>query len=281
MSTIAQLLAQAAETLKPVSDSPRLDAELLLRKILGKSASWLRTWPETEPSAAQIAAFHALLAQRQSGQPMAYIFGEREFWSLRLNVSSATLIPRPETELLVELALARIPENEPWRLADLGTGTGAIALALAHERPLCELVASDFSAEALAVAQANAERAQLKHVHFVRGSWYQPLAGQRFHLIASNPPYIAAGDPHLVQGDLRFEPRTALVAEQDGLADLMTIIAGAPAHLEPGGCLLVEHGWEQGETVAALFAQAGFVEVERHRDFGGHERVVSGRLGHE
>lgn len=276
--TIASLLSAASARLAGQSDSPRLDAELLLRTVLRKGASYLRTWPEAEVDAAASAAYEALLARREAGEPIAYILGEREFWSLRLSVSPATLIPRPETELLVELALARIPEDEPWRLADLGTGTGAIALALAHERPLCDIVASDFSDAALAVARSNAERAQLRHVRFVQGSWYAPLAGERFHLIASNPPYIADTDPHLARGDVRFEPRTALVAEDDGLADLRVIIGQAPAHLLAGGHLLVEHGWEQSEAVAALFAAAGFVEVERHRDFGGNYRVVSGRL---
>lgn len=275
--SVADLLREAAGRLAAVSDSARLDAELLLRRLLGKSASWLRTWPEHAVAPAVAAEFRRLVALREAGRPMAYILGEREFWTLRLAVSEATLIPRPETELLVELALARIPEDATLRLADLGTGTGAIALALASERPLCRVVATDVSAEALDVARGNAASNRLPGVEFLQGSWYEPLAGRRFHLIASNPPYIDPEDPHLSQGDLRFEPRSALAAADAGLADLARIVAGAPAYLEPGGWLLVEHGWDQSEAVCALFAQAGFIEVEAHRDFGGNFRVVCGK----
>ncbi|MBI2381470.1 MAG: peptide chain release factor N(5)-glutamine methyltransferase [Gammaproteobacteria bacterium] len=270
------MLKGAAARLTGVSDSPRLDAELLLRRVLNKSASWLRTWPEHELNPEQVQAFEAQLARRAAGEPMAYILGEREFWTLRLKVDSHTLIPRPETELLVELALARIPDDAAQALADLGTGTGAIALALARERPLCTMTAVDFSAGALAVARDNAEANRVPGVEFLQGSWYEPLAGRRFSLIASNPPYIDPADPHLSQGDLRFEPRSALVAEEEGLKDLRAIIGQAPEHLHPGGWLLVEHGWQQSEAVCALFRDAGFVDVEAHKDFGGQFRVVSG-----
>lgn len=274
---LMEALTAATERLRPVSPSPKLDAELLLRTVIRRSASFLRTWPETPLGDDEAARFFELVTRRANGEPVAYLLGEREFWSMRLLVGPQTLIPRPETELLVELALARIPEGARWRLADLGTGTGAIALALAQERPECELVATDIAVESLALARANAERLQVKHLDLRQGSWFEPLAGERFQLIASNPPYIDAADPHLSQGDVRFEPRRALVAGERGLADLRRIVSGAPGHLSPGGHLLVEHGFDQGEAVAALFAGAGFVEVERHRDFGGNERVVSGR----
>lgn len=278
MASVAQIVQSASDSLRAISESPKLDAELLLRKVLGRSASWLRIWPDAELSADDVARFLALLAQRQAGRPMAYILGEREFWSLRLNVNDATLIPRPDTELLVELALTRIPDDSAVRLADLGTGSGAIALALAHERPLVQVVATDASEQALQVARENALRAAIAHVRFVQGYWYVPLGGQRFDLIVSNPPYIADNDPHLARGDVRFEPRSALTAGPDGLDDLRTIIAGAPAHLTPGGHLLVEHGYDQAARVCALFADAGFIDVESHQDLGGNDRVVSGRL---
>lgn len=257
--------------------SARLDAELLLAQVLRQSRSYLIAWPERTLTEEQVQAFAALVARRAAGEPVAHILGRREFWSLDLEVTPATLIPRPETELLVEQALTRIPADAHWDIADLGTGTGAIGLAIARERPYCRIVASDASADALAIAERNAREHDLNTVRFVHGIWYQPLADARFDLILSNPPYVRTDDPHLREGDVRFEPHSALVAGSDGLDALRQIVAGAPEHLRHGGWLLVEHGYDQGEAVAHLFAQAGFSAIETVRDLGGQPRVTLGR----
>lgn len=273
---VRQLLAQAAQALP--GREGRHEAELLLLHVLGQPRSWLFAHATDPVDAGAIAAFEALLAQRVAGQPVAYLLGRRGFWTLDLEVGPATLIPRPETELLVELALARLPAARPLRVADLGTGSGAIALALASERPRAVVIATDFSEDALAVAARSARRHALGNVAFRAGCWYAPLAGERFDLIASNPPYIAAGDPHLAQGDLRFEPAAALASGADGLDDIRQIIAGAAAHLLPGGWLLIEHGWDQGAPIRALLQQAGLVEVATDRDLEQRDRVSLGRL---
>lgn len=273
---LRQLLADAATALPGVEG--RHEAELLLLHVLGKPRSWLfaHATDPVDTDAAQ--ALHALLARRVAGEPVAYLLGQRGFWTLDLAVSPATLIPRPETELLVELALARLPADTALAVADLGTGSGAIALALASERPLAAVVATDFSVAALAVARANAVRNGLARVQFVAGSWFAPLQGMRFDLIASNPPYIASDDPHLQQGDLRHEPASALASGVDGLDDIRVIVAAAPAHLHRAGWLLIEHGWDQGEAVRALFAQAGFAQVRTERDLEQRDRVTLGCL---
>ena len=272
---IRQLLAAAARVLPGVEG--RHEAELLLLHVLGRERGWLFAHATDLLDPATAEAFSALLQRRIAGEPVAYLLGRRGFWTLDLAVSPATLIPRPETERLVELALERLPEGVPLRIADLGTGSGAIALALASERPLAQIVATDMSADALAVAAGNARQHGLANVAFRQGSWHAPLAGERFDLIASNPPYIASDDPHLAQGDLRFEPATALASGHDGLDDIRLIIAGAPAHLQPGGWLLMEHGWDQGEAIRALLEGAGFVEVETALDLEQRDRVSLGR----
>ncbi len=272
---IRQLLAAAARMLPGVEG--RHEAELLLLHVLGRERGWLFAHATDLLDPATAEAFAALLQRRIAGEPVAYLLGRRGFWTLDLAVSPATLIPRPETERLVELALERLPEGVPLRIADLGTGSGAIALALASERPLAQIVATDMSADALAVAAGNARQHGLANVAFRQGSWHAPLAGERFDLIASNPPYIASDDPHLAQGDLRFEPTTALASGHDGLDDIRLIIAGAPAHLQPGGWLLMEHGWDQGEAIRALLEGAGFVEVETALDLEQRDRVSLGR----
>ncbi|MDQ1063774.1 MULTISPECIES: peptide chain release factor N(5)-glutamine methyltransferase [Stenotrophomonas] len=272
---IRQLLAAAARVLPGVEG--RHEAELLLLHVLGRERGWLFAHATDLLDPATAEAFAALLQRRIAGEPVAYLLGRRGFWTLDLAVSPATLIPRPETERLVELALERLPEGMPLRIADLGTGSGAIALALASERPLAQIVATDMSGDAIAVAAGNARQHGLANVAFRQGSWHAPLAGERFDLIASNPPYIASDDPHLAQGDLRFEPATALASGHDGLDDIRLIIAGAPAHLQPGGWLLVEHGWDQGEAIRALLEGAGFVEVETALDLEQRDRVSLGR----
>ncbi|MFR9703249.1 peptide chain release factor N(5)-glutamine methyltransferase [Aeromonas sanarellii] len=258
-------------------ESPRADADALLCHLLECRRGYLMTWPERELDAAQQATLAGWLARRLQGEPIAHLIGEREFWSLPLKVSPATLIPRPDTEVLVEQALARLPAD-PCALLDLGTGTGAIALALKSERPDADVWAVDRMPEAAALARANSAALGLP-VTVRDGSWFEPLSGApRFAMIVSNPPYIDGADPHLDEGDVRFEPRSALVADEQGLADIRLIVAGAPAHLVPGGWLLLEHGWEQGALVRQLLLQQGYDQVETVRDYGDNERVTLGRL---
>ncbi len=273
MPTIESLLKSAE---LPDSPSPRLDAELLLAHALGQSRSYLRTWPEREPDAAQCAAFAALLERRRAGEPVAYLLGRQGFWSLDLEVAPHTLIPRPDTELLVETALALGPGG-PARVLDLGTGTGAIALAVACERPAWQVLGVDRVSEAVQLAERNRARLGLGNARFVESVWFSTLGGERFALIVGNPPYIAAADRHLSEGDVRFEPASALVAGEDGLDDIRRIVAEAPEHLEAGGWLLLEHGYDQAEAVRALFAARGFAAVESRRDLGGHQRITLGQ----
>lgn len=273
MVTIESLLSNVE---LPDSPTPRLDAELLLAQALGKSRSYLHTWPEREPAAAQLACYQAALARRRAGEPVAYILGRQGFWSLELDVARHTLIPRPDTEVLVETALALLPAT-PLQGLDLGTGTGAIALALACERPAWQMTGVDRVAAAVALAQGNGARLQLTNARFAESCWFSALAGQRFQLIVSNPPYIAAADPHLSQGDVRFEPSSALVAGVDGLDDIRLIIEQAPAHLLGGGWLLLEHGFEQAEAVRELLSRRGFTAVDSRRDLGGHQRISVGQ----
>lgn len=274
--TIAEALHWGRERL-----GERLEAELLLAHVLQSSRTALRTWPERELSARQAQAYQEQVERRCEGWPIAYLTGEREFWSLPLKVTPDTLIPRPETEHLVELALARLPAHTAATVLDLGTGSGALALAIAHERPGAQVTAVDRSTAALAVAHENAQRHGLERVELLQSDWYSGLSGRRFALIVANPPYIGHDEPEPNAGDARFEPRTALLAAKTGLADLETVIAGAPGHLEPGGWLLVEHGYRQGEAVRRLFEASGFHAVETVRDLAGHERASLGQAHQE
>lgn len=277
MATVAQLLAEGRSTL--AGEDGRREAELLLAAALGHDRAWLRAHDDASPAIDAAARYRDWLRRRAGGEPVAYLLGVREFWSLPLAVSSAVLIPRPETERLVELALMRLPLDRPCRVADLGTGSGAIALAIAHERHRASIVATDASADALAVARANAERLGFgERVALRAGDWSEALSGELpFDAIVSNPPYIAVGDRHVRAGDLRFEPLPALVSGRDGLDAIRRIVADAGAHLVPDGWLLLEHGFEQGADVRALMAQAGFVDVASDYDLAGHERVTFGR----
>ena len=272
MITVRELLQGAVRL---PGDSARRDAEILLCHCLGKTRSWLYTWPESEVVSTDVAHFDTLMARRESGEPVAYLTGQREFWSLQLTVNEHTLIPRPETETLVEWAL-ELPLPGDARALDLGTGSGAIALAVASERPSWQVTAVDRSAAALAVARTNARRTGLQRVACLQSDWYQALAGQRFNLLLSNPPYVDPDDLHLRQGDLRFEPREALVAERGGVADLEALVGGAPSHLLGGGWLLLEHGFTQGDEVRALLRDRGFSAVSTRADIAGQERISGG-----
>ena len=257
--------------------TPDLDAELLLAHALGITRVRLRSHPEGAVEAVAADRFLELIERRAAGEPVAYLTGRREFWSLDLAVTPAVLIPRPETELLVERALVH-GTQAAGRAADLGTGSGAIALALARERPRWHIVATDISAPALAVARANAAALGVTGIEFLGGSWFEPLAGARFDLILSNPPYVAADDPALAEPDLAFEPALALTpAGSDALAALRVLAHGAAAHLLPGGWLLLEHGATQGRAVRAELVAAGFAHVRSHRDLAGHERMTEGQ----
>ncbi len=276
-ASVRELLARAAAKIGHAE--ARADAEHLLGHVLGRSRAWLFAWPEHRPPAADCARFDRLVEARAGGEPVAYLVGRRAFWTLDLEVTPAVLIPRPETELLLQLALARLPPERALAVVDLGTGSGALALALASERPRAHVVATDASLPALAVARANAERLGIANVVFAAGNWCAALGGQRFDLIVANPPYIATGDAHLGEGDLRFEPVSALASGPDGLDALRAIAACAPAHLEQGGWLLLEHGWDQAPQVRALLSASGLGEVRSVRDLAGHERVTLGQAG--
>ncbi len=271
---VRDLLAAATKRLDGAD--ARLDAELLLAHALGTSRTHLYAWPEREPDAGQRAVFEQLLEARKRGEPIAYLTGHREFFSLDLAVTPAVLIPRHETELIVELALLRVPPDRACRIADLGTGSGAIALAIARERPRAHVTATDASPAALDVARGNAARLGIGNVAFAAGDWCAALDGERFDLIVSNPPYIAADDAHLAEGDLRFEPAAALASGVDGLDAIRRIVEAAPQHLADGGSLLLEHGWDQAARVRALLEAAGFDRVASARDILGHERVAFG-----
>lgn len=273
--SVAALLARAAARL---GQEARLEAELLLAQALDRPRAWLYAHADDGVQDAVRMRFDDLVARRVRGEPVAQLIGRQGFWSLELRITPDVLIPRADTELLVECALAVLPSDVPVRVVDLGTGSGAIALAIASERPCAEIVAVDSSIAALEVARSNAQSLGLSApVQWMHGDWFAPLDDQRFDAIVSNPPYLAADDPHLEQGDLRYEPRAALVSGRDGLDAIRLIAGAAPSHLLPGGLLLLEHGWEQGAEVRALLEAAGFVEIATHRDIESRERVTCGR----
>ncbi|HET7268700.1 MAG TPA: peptide chain release factor N(5)-glutamine methyltransferase [Oleiagrimonas sp.] len=269
--SVRQLLQQSATCID------RFDAEILLVYALHRDRAWLFAHAGDAVDAAACERFRTLSARRAAGEPVAYLTGRKGFWTLDLDVTPATLIPRPETELLVEQALARLPVDEPCSVVDLGTGSGAVALAIASERPSACVLATDASADALAVARGNAERLELRNVRFVEGDWLAPLAGQCFDMVVSNPPYIEAGDAHLQQGDLRFEPAAALASGTDGLDAIRSIVRDARQRLHPGGWLLFEHGWDQGDAARELLSDASYIDVFTERDLEQRDRVSGAR----
>jgi len=277
---IASTLRAVTESLVGVAGaSARIEAERLVCEILDKPRSYLYAWSDANLSKTQQDRLNTLLARRKQGEPLAYILGHKEFWSLPLKVTRDTLIPRPETELLVEAALQQIPLDIPLRIADLGTGSGAIALAIASERPLTQLFATDSNALALQVAKENAANLNLKNLRFFQGCWLQPLATlPPFDLIVSNPPYVADADPHLQKNGLPWEPIQALTSGPDGLADIQAIIRDAKKHLKPGAQLILEHGFDQARDVCKCFTMEGYKEVNTAQDLEGRDRISMGRM---
>lgn len=274
---IAEALKWAVSQLSG-SDSAGIDARILLCTVLEKPQSFLFTWPEHVLSTDEQARFEAMIKQRADGQPVAYLTGTRAFWSLTLKVSPTTLIPRPETELLVEQALARLPQGQA-SVCDLGTGTGAIALAIASERPDISVTGVDRVADAVGLATQNAQYNHIENAIFRHSHWFDALAGQTFSMIVSNPPYVEQDSHYLAEGDVRFEPSSALTAGADGLDDIRYIIAQAPEYLLADGWLLLEHGYNQAQPVQALLLQRGYVDITTVNDLAGQPRVTLGRYG--
>lgn len=271
--TANKLLAEHTST-------PRLDAELLLCHSLQRSRTWLLTWPDYELEEQQEREAMHLLKRRLTGEPVAYILGKKPFWSLMLKVNPSTLIPRPDTEQLVEASLIT-PGPDYRRVLDLGTGTGAIALALAKEHPAWQITAVDFQSEAVILAKENAVLNQINNVDCLQSDWFSALTGQHFDVIVSNPPYIEDNDPHLSQGDVRFEPKTALTSGTDGLDAIRHITAHAHQHLNPMGWLLFEHGYNQGSSVRTILRQYGFSKISTRQDLSGLDRITQGQLADE
>lgn len=257
-------------------DQPALEAELLLSFVLQKTRTYLLTWPAEVCTQADQVQFETFIAKRHAGEPIAYLLAEKAFWDIHLTVTPDVLIPRPETEVLVEAALSILADCPQAQVADLGTGSGAIACALANARPTWSLLATDASDRALQLAKSNATRLALNNITFAKGHWCDALPDRVFDLILSNPPYIAANDEHLLLGDVRFEPQTALVSGADGLEAIRDIIQHAPAYLTSGGFLLLEHGFLQGELVRQILTKKGFREIKTLQDLSGHDRVTQG-----
>ncbi|MGI9290047.1 MAG: peptide chain release factor N(5)-glutamine methyltransferase [Gammaproteobacteria bacterium] len=276
--SIKSLLTSCTEKLSGNSQSARLDTEVLLMRVLDKDRAFLFANPEHELSQTELEELDALINERCRGVPVAHLTGKREFWTLELAVTSDVLVPRPETELLVEEALRHIPGKADCRVVDLGCGSGAIALALASERPLAEITATDRSKSALEIARRNAATLELEEIRFVESDWLAELRQERFNIIVSNPPYVATSNPELAGPELKYEPEEALYSGKDGLDDIRTIISSAPEHLYEKGWLLLEHGFDQAEAIHALMHEAGFTKIECYKDLAGHDRVSVGQL---
>lgn len=280
--TISQALLQATTKLSRLPQAnARFEAELLLARVLNRPRTYLFAWPELKLEVGLLVQFEELVKRRLQGEPSAYLTGHKEFWSLELKVTHDTLIPRPETELLVEQALQLIPPYATYRIADLGTGSGAISAALAIERPKCQILATDISPAALAVARENFALFGIENIRCSLGRWVTALVNEpKFDLIVSNPPYVARNDPHLADFELNWEPGSALISGADGLDDIREIVATADSSLMPGGWLLLEHGFSQGEQVRQLLSAAGYRHCQTHLDLGGRERVSQGQTPH-
>lgn len=277
---ICEAIKFASQELQPeLSDiDAKVDAEFLLSKAIEKNFTWLKTWPEYQLTETQQNTYIEMLKRRKRGEPIAYITGERGFWTLNLKTNASTLIPRPETELLVELALAFLSPKKSAKVLDLGTGTGAIALAIASERPADSLIACDYSQAAVELARVNAAQNNIDNVDVVQSDWFAQISGDKFDLIVSNPPYIEAGDPHLTQGDLIYEPNSALIADDCGLADIKIIIAQSKKFLCQGGGLMIEHGYNQGEAVRKLFQLSEYQQIDTIKDLAGLERITMAKM---
>ena len=274
--SIQQLLDKAAKQLAAVSESARLDAEVLLGHCLEKNRSFLRAWPELPVNPTQNIRYKVLIAQRRQGFPVAYLTGRREFWSRDFIVSPDVLIPRPDSELLIELSLANLSQDKPCKIIDLGTGSGILAITLAAESPLAQVMATDISSKALNIAKHNADRLNSENVCFAISDWFEQITDQDFDLVISNPPYICEDDPHLQQGDVRFEPGSALISGENGLKDIRLIAEQSRHHLKNNGCLLIEHGYNQAIEVQAIFKALHYRNVNTHPDLSGQARVTSG-----
>lgn len=281
MSTLTYrgLLDQATQSLYESCETPRIDSEYLLQHVIQQSMAWLISHGDSPATSSHIRDFMALIDERAKGVPVAYLMGYREFWTLKLNVSEHVLIPRGDTEVLVEQAIERIPRSEPTKVIDMGTGSGAIALSIAKERPNASVVATDKHSEALDIARSNSTLNNIKNVDFLISDWFSNIGNEKFDLIASNPPYVEAGDPHLQRGDLRFEPNTALVAKDQGLGDLNSIITQAPSHLKPNGWLIVEHGFNQATQVEEMMRASGFQNVSLYADLNHLPRCTAAQWG--
>ena len=277
MPSIAQALKQASQKLTETSDSARLDAEVLLCQVLDCTATHLIAWPEKLLNDKQTQTFNQLIERRHTGIPVAYLIGSKEFWSLNFKVTPATLIPRPDTEILVEFVLNKFSDQKNLKLLDLGTGSGAIAIAIASERPNWEIVATDISTEALSIAAENARQHQITNIQFIESNWFEQLDRQYFDLIISNPPYIAEHDEHLSQGDVRFEPLSALASGETGLDDINRITAQSKKYLKPNGWLAFEHGYDQKQSVYDCFNHYQFQNITQLTDLSGLPRVTAGR----
>lgn len=274
---IQQALQQASQALSETSPSAKLDAQVLLTHVLQCNTAHLAAWPEKNLSEEQAAQYLQLTQQRKDGQPVAHLTGTREFWSLAFTVNDSTLIPRPETETLIEFILENFSNKKNLKLLDMGTGTGAIAISIASEKPGWKIFASEVSEQALVLARQNSEQHQTSNITFIHSNWFDNITDHDFDIIVSNPPYIAGDDPHLLQGDVRFEPRSALSSGKSGMDDIEHLCLHAKKHLAKNGWLIVEHGYDQAQIVAECFAKQGYTQVEQKKDLAGHTRMTAGK----
>ena len=277
MNSIQTSLEYAFKTLQALSDTAQLDSEILLCHVLDKNRAYLRTWPERKLNREQIIEFQQLVKKRETGLPIAYLVGKKEFWSREFFINQHVLIPRPETELLIEIALDLIPDNQFKSIIDLGTGSGAIGITLAAERPLTNITATDISIHALDVAKTNAKKHNIANIKFLASHWLRQLANKKHHLIVSNPPYIDPEDPHLQRGDIRFEPKKALIADHQGLADIFEIVETAKNFLCPRGYLIIEHGYNQKQQVQSIYEKFKYTNITSHHDLAGQPRITLGQ----